>query len=338
VTQGLLGASFGQALYGRRLGKPAILWGAFMGMLPDVDTALNLTGPLGEFVWHRSFTHSLWFGPVVGPLLGLLLWRWRSDPEETRAAWMGLGVVALVTHPLLDWFTSYGTQLLHPFSRHRFALDAVAIVDPAYSVVLVLGLLVGAWRGFATGASQWAGALALALSTAYLCYGYALNERLKGEVRAALAAEGVPRARVEAYPTLLQTHLRRVVVRAGHETRVGFVSTWTGRGTWESFHEPQDPRIAAARDTPEGRLLEWFAMGVTTGRVPPREGGSAVEIDDLRYGFPSRPRQGLWGLRFELDAQGRPLPGASRYNRPLPAPAGDLLREVFQRAYSASPS
>ena len=338
MTQGLLGASFGQALYGRRLGKPAIVWGAALGMLPDVDTALSLAGPLGEFLWHRSFTHSLWFGPVIGPLLGLLVWRWRREGDETRGAWMGLGVIAILTHPLLDWFTSYGTQLLFPFSRHRFALDAVAIVDPAYSAVLALGLLWGALRGFSRPPSQIAGALALAISTAYLLYGYASNERLKREVRESLAAEGIGDARVEAYPTLLQLHLRRVVVRAGSEVRVGWTSTWTGLSTWERFHESQDPRIDVARDSPEGSVFQWFAMGMTTGRVPTREGGENVEIDDLRYGFPQRPRQGLWGLRFSFDADGRRLPGVvERYNRPLPAPASDLFREIFQRAYAVAP-
>ena len=37
LTQGLLGATCGQALYGRRLGKSAITWGALVGMVPDLD-------------------------------------------------------------------------------------------------------------------------------------------------------------------------------------------------------------------------------------------------------------------------------------------------------------
>ena len=32
---------------------------------------------------------------------------------------------------MLDWCTTFGTQLLAPVSRARFALDAIPIVDPA---------------------------------------------------------------------------------------------------------------------------------------------------------------------------------------------------------------
>jgi inner membrane protein len=321
LTQGLLGASFGQALCGRKLGRQAIVWGAVTGMSPDLDTLLNLTGPLGEFVWHRSFTHSLWFGPVVGPLVGWALWRRSGRSPGGLPPWILLAVAAILTHPLLDWFTSYGTQLLHPFSTRRFTLDAVAIVDPAYSVVLLVGLLSG-WRwGWVTRRSQVAAAAALVLSTGYLLYGLWLNEGLKARVRGDLLAEGITSARVEAYPTLMQLHLRRVVVRNGTEVRVGFVSLWTGRGSWQSFHESQDPLVQAARATPAGAVLEWFAAGQTVGRVRAEESGSAVEIDDLRYGFPQRPRQGLWGLRFRFDGAERQSRTNHRQSSKLQKPA-----------------
>jgi inner membrane protein len=337
VTHGLLGACLGQALYGRKLGRRALVVGAVGQMLPDIDGVLTVGSPVAEFVWHRSFTHALWFGPVVGPVLAWAIWRRTGRTAGTLSSWIALVVLGMLTHPVLDLCTTYGTQLLHPFSTRRFTLDAVAIVDPAYTLLLVAGLVMG-WRwGWASRESRIAGALSLALSTGYLFYGYSLNESLKAKVREDLGREGISSARVEAYPTLLQLFLRRVVVRAGSEVRVGFVSQWTQKGSYESFHEPQDALIATARATPEGRIFEWFATGQTVGRVRPsegqRDGGSVVEIDDLRFGFPERPRQGLWGLRFRFDTAGRLLPPVERFNRPLPAPATTLLGEVWNRAF-----
>jgi inner membrane protein len=334
ITHGLLGAALGQALYGRSLGRRALGFGAFAEMLPDVDVVMNFTGPLSEFVYHRGITHALWFGPVVGPALGWLAWRRRGKPPGTLGAWIGLFVVGLLTHPLLDACTTYGTQLLTPFSDRRFAFDAVAIVDPAYTLILVGAIAIGLIRGVASNASRNAALVALALSTAYLVYGYALNERLEGQVRQALRAEGAPgAAEVEAYPTLLQLYLRRVVVRLGVEVRIGWVSTWRrgDRGRWEVFTTPSDPRIDAARATPEGRLLEWFAAGQTVGRIV--DDGAAVEIDDLRYGFPGHPKDGLWGIRIPFDREGRPRDGVTRFNRPLPQAPGALLRRIFREAF-----
>src|SRR5919106_876172 len=141
VTQGVLGAAFGQAAFAHRLGRRAVGWGALGGLAPDLDLlVIPALGPLAEFRYHRGLTHALWFGPVVGSLLGWAVWRWHArrgrEGGEGPGPWIGLFVLALFTHPLLDLFTTYGTQLLWPFSRHRFAIDAVAILDPLYTVPL----------------------------------------------------------------------------------------------------------------------------------------------------------------------------------------------------------
>ena len=339
VTHGLLGAAVGQALWGRRLGRSALGWGAVACMLPDVDIAwMNLSGPLGEFVHHRGFTHSAWFGFVVGPLLGTLAWRRFGRAKGDLSAWIVLFVAGIFAHPLLDICTTYGTQFLVPFSDRRFTLNAVAIVDPAYSSILAVAIAVGLWRGVASDASRTAAVWALALSTAYLGYGYGLNERVRSGVRAQLRAEGVASAAtadVQAYPTLLQLYLRRVVVRLGPEVRVGWVSAWRqgARAEWEAFVPTPDLRVAAARATPEGRTFEWFTDGQTVGQVRETTDGPVVEIDDLRFGFPGTPELGLWGIRLPLGAQGRASGPVERFNRPLPSSAGSLLLQIVRRAF-----
>jgi inner membrane protein len=334
LTQGLLGASFGQALYGRALGRRAVAWGAAFGMAPDLDVAASGLGPMAEWLWHRGPTHALWVGPVVGPAVGWLLWKAKGGRLRD---WVGLAVVALFTHPLLDAFTTYGTQLLWPFSRQRFAFDAVAIVDPLYSLVLAAAIALGLWRGVGGTAARRAAWAALALSSAYVGLGLAANARAVGLARAQLAAEGVPGARVAAYPTLLQLPFRRLVARHGDEVRVGWVSVLAPRPiAWEAFREASGPLVEAARATEEVRVLEWFAMGEASARIV--EGGphTVVELDDLRYGFPGRPRDGLWGVRVRLDAAGRPSGRGERFDRPLPPSVSDLLRQMMQETLGTS--
>ena len=330
LTQGLLGASCGQALFGRALGRRAVVWGAAIGMTPDLDIVLNATGPMGEWLWHRGFTHALWFGPVIGPALGWLLWRWRGGRLRD---WIGLAVVALFTHPLLDVFTSYGTQLLAPFSRQRFACDAVGIIDPAYSLTLAAGVAVGWWRGWGSRAARVGAGAALGLSAGYLMLGLAVNQRAEAIAASQLRAEGIHDARVDAYPTLLQLPLRRVVVRTGHEVRVGWVTVLAPEPIdWARFEDEQGALVAAARETWEVRVLEWFAMGQTAARLETTPGGAVVEIDDLRYGLPGTPRDGLWGVRVRLDQAGRPVGPGERLNRPPRELPGELLEQLWRGA------
>jgi inner membrane protein len=246
----------------------------------------------------------------------------------------------VVTHPLLDLFTTYGTLLLWPWP-HRFALDAVAILDPFYSLQLALALVLG-WRWRRQPQRGAVAALAaLVLSTAFLFYGLALNEQAVGEARRQLASVPRPGQRVHAYPTLLQPWLRRLVARDGRQVRVGLLSLWqTHEIAWRGFEEADDARLAAALDTPDGRLFAWFSQGQLTGRVlapaaaPPAPAGASVcvEFDDLRYGFGDDPRLGLWGVRLWLDAQGRQVGAAERFNR-RPASVRATATRLWQATF-----
>ncbi len=327
LTQGLLGASVGQASYGRLLGRRAVVWGALVGMAPDLDVLASPLWPAGDWLWHRGPTHALVFGPLVGPAIGWLLWK-RLGGRLSH--WIGLCVAALFTHPLLDLFTSYGTQLLWPFSRQRLALDAIAIVDPAYSLVLAAALVLGLRWGAGTASARRAAWVALGLSSAYVGAGLGINAKVEAFARRQLAAGGVAVSGVSAFPTLLQLPLRRVVARSGDEVFVGWVSGPLEHPiSWERFVAASGPLVEAARRTPEVRLLEWFARGEMAARVEER--GAVVEFDDLRYGVPGRPRDGLWGVRVRLDAAGHPLGRPERFHRSLPGGASALLGRLWRQ-------
>jgi inner membrane protein len=334
LTHGLLGASIGQAICGRELGGRALVWGAVLGMAPDLDILARPLGPLAEWIWHRGPTHGLWVGPAVGPLLGYGLWRRKGG---ALWAWIGLAVTSLLSHPLLDLCTTYGTQLLAPFSNRRFAIDAVAIIDPVYSLTLAAGLAVGLGAGLASFRSRRAGSAALAISSLYVGLGLWVNDRAESTARAQLAAREEAVWDVTAYPTLLQLPYRRIVARSGDHVRIGWLSVTRPRPIeWEAFTQARGPLVEAARSSPEAQVLEWFAMGEATPRVEQAQGGSVVEFDDLRYGLPGAPRDGFWGVRVRLDAQARPLGPGERFDRELSTPVSKLLRTIWRESLGLS--
>lgn len=331
VTQALLGAATAELVAGRALRGRALGWGAAIGMSPDLDVLL---GPLhqgfGEWLYHRGTTHSLWFGFVAGPVLGWALWRWRDhgDPE-TLAGWIRLAIVALVTHPLLDGFTPYGTQLFAPFDRTRFAWNGVAIVDPFYSLLLASGVAAALRRSLPDSLRRGLLVTALALSTGYLLVGLGVNRWVENDLRQALTGRTSRIERIRAYPTIFQPWLRSFVVRTPEAVIVGLHS-WQEAGcpAWREHPRPADsPGLTRVRETWQARLLEWFADGDTLTLVHPEPGGGvSIRIEDIRYGWASPEARGMWGIEARVTADGTLHPeGVRRIARTSPSTA-DLGR------------
>jgi inner membrane protein len=300
VTHVLFGAALAQTGFRQRLGRRAVLAAIAITSLPDLDVAAGwAAGRFAEWQHHRGLTHSLFFAPVVGPLIGWAIdrverWRARDLPGSASGAdrlrvWIWLAFLALLSHPILDVFTSYGTQLLWPFTRTRFAVDAVAIIDPVYSLIpLTIALIIGARR------PAWARRAALSaflFMAVYVTWAWRLNERI---VHIAAADFGRPAA-VTAYPLLLQPFLRRVLALTPEAAHVGYYSLLNPKPIdWQAYPNGSGEAIAAVRRTPEAALFEWFSMGKVLWRST-SEG--QVEATDLRYGMIGATDAGQWGIR-----------------------------------------
>ena len=342
LSQAALGAAIGYAVGGKRLGRAALAAGAVVGTVPDLDTFALL--PFDDFaVWthHRGLTHSLFFGLVVGPALGWAVWRWNrarrpfepAGEEEARADWIRIFTFGLVTHPLLDWFTIYGTQLLAPFTDARFALPGLGIIDPGYTVPLLIAIACVLSKPQASWA-RLSILAALAASTIYLFYGLSQNRAVEAMARAQLEREGVAAAQVRVFTTIFQPWLRRITVDDPEGIRVGYASAFqTSAIAWTCFARPRDPAIEAVRATPEGRILDWFADGHVWGvAVPGSDGSTVVRLTDRRYGVPGPTIQGWWGIEARVDAAGRVAERPVKIDLPRDASrAGELFAAAWGR-------
>jgi inner membrane protein len=334
ITQMLFGATVAQAGFRRSLGRGAMAAGAVLGLVPDLDVAVGwVAGPFANWEHHRGFTHSLLFGPLFGPLFGYWLWRLsrrgKGPPQGEAAreglrAWIWLSILALLTHPLIDLFTSYGTQLLWPFTNVRFAINAMPIIDPLYSLVLVAALVVGARKRASPRFAQDAAASALLFIAVYSFGGWAINDRVERVARAEFAQP----AEITAYPLLLQPYYRRVVAFTPDAAHVGYYSVLNPRPIrWQAYPVGNGDGIAAVRGTREGALFEWFSMDKTLWRSrPDGNGGTIVEATDLRYGMPGATDMGFWGIRAHLDAANALISDIETFANPREADGAALSR------------
>lgn len=338
VSQIAFGAAVAHALAGRRIGGLAAAAGAVGGVIPDLDVFWAGMGRDSIAYWelHRGVTHSLFFGPVVGPILGFAAAKLHARRLAARgkptdglfAAWTAAFVGALVTHPILDTATIYGTQLLAPFTDLRFALPALPIIDPVYTLPLLIALGIAAFLGWRTPAARRTTIAALVLTTLYAGAGLWANERAEAIARAdpALVARAPEVVRVTT--TFLTPWLRRVSTEEDDTRHVGFVSVFSPDRPIRWTALPKDPRAEALAEaalaTDQGRRYRRFATGTLHPHIVSRDGAEYLRIGDARYGFPNGTLGGMWGVEWPI-VDGTIVDGAAeRYMQPRTARAEDL--------------
>ena len=143
ITQIVLGAACGEAVLGKKIGNKALLFGAIGGTIPDLDVFVgNLlyNNQIDAMLFHRGFMHSIFFAIIGAFVFGwLTYWLYNKGKRKgstSQKDWILLFFWSLFTHPILDAFTPYGTQLFAPFSDYRVALNNISVADPAYTCLL----------------------------------------------------------------------------------------------------------------------------------------------------------------------------------------------------------
>ena len=212
LTQITLGGAVGEAVLGKKVGNKAILWGAIAGYIPDIDFAIGslCMETVDGLAFHRGVMHSVLFCLVAAPILGWLVnYLYRKKPESDWWGWTQLFFLSLVTHPLLDCFTTWGTQFFWP-SDFRVSLSSIFIVDPAYTLPMLVSLI---WLMFKKRTSSTRKKLrwfALTFSTIYLFATYANKSYVDTIFESELKRQEIPYLRYFSKPTPLNQILWNV--------------------------------------------------------------------------------------------------------------------------------
>lgn len=304
VTQAVLGAAIGEAGFRRKLGRGAILGGALFGMLPDADIISGLWGPWASMVHHRGITHALIFAPVMCAPLGYLAYR-LTKRQASWKTWAHLAFWALWTHPMLDVFTTYGTQLMLPMSDKRFALDGVSIIDPMYTLPLMLAIFLGRRFKDRPHIGKRAAWIALIATTLYLGLGMVMAGRARHHAALELTRQAHPApTRLKATPTFANILAWRVIAQqADQSLLVGFTSNLVpGPIAFTPISRPQSSLITRAQQDERVKTFEWFNEGWSAYHIDEQaSGATTLTISDMRYGGLLQPARAMWGVRVYFD-------------------------------------
>jgi inner membrane protein len=317
ITQFVLGAAIAEATLGRRVGRRAALIGGIVASLPDLDVLVPFADPVSDFTYHRSASHSLLVLVLFAPLVAWMIDRCFVPERRNFRSWWLCCSLALVTHPLLDAFTVYGTQLAWPLSEHPYGLGSMFIIDPVYTLPLIAAVLVAQFSRART--VKW-NATALALTSAYLALSVVVQAHVETLVRQELQRKQIPAIAVGVHTTPFNIVAWRILVTDPSGYRVGYYSLWAPRPI-EFERYASAPRLLddIAETWPVARLA-WFTKGLNA--VSEQDG--AVVLSDLRMGL--EPNHYVFAFRLGERVAGRTQ--AAQVTRVAPAPyvAADWAR------------
>jgi inner membrane protein len=290
VTQILLGASVAELVIGRDIGRRAAVYGAMLGTLPDLDVIINYGGPVENFTYHRGFSHSVFVLTAISPLIGWAFYKLMGRASLKR--WIAAVWLVLITHPLLDAFTVYGTQLFWPFTDYPVSGSTVFIIDPAYTIWLAMGVL----AVVTLNRSQWTGyrlnALGLAVATGYLGWAAAAKAHVTSIAEQSLQQQGIRYEKLLSTPGPFNTLLWRfVAVQDGHYLEGYYSLLDASRDIHFDRYPNRTQLLEPITSSWQVRRLKWF----THGFYKVRKAGNAVVMSDLRMGV-----EGAYSFNFKV--------------------------------------
>ena len=277
VTQAALGAAIGGAIAPAGQRRKALLAGAALGTLPDMDVLIDYGDAVANFTYHRGFSHSLLVLPPFALLLWLALRRWWAPVREEPLRWLAIIALALITHPLLDAHTAYGTQLFWPLEVTPTMWATLFIIDPLYTLPLLVGVVVVAVRPADAGIIR----ACLILSTLYLGWSWVGQSIVTRHVEVALAERAMPGAPAFIVPTPFNTLIWRVVVQTEEGYLEGFDSLLTDEDRLDfTVHRFDRGLLDEAGNVWAVTRLRWFSRDFVKATVE----NDRLLVTDLRMG------------------------------------------------------
>ena len=301
LSQATLGAAAAASICRSSETRYAVLIGALAAASPDLDVMIRSeTDPLLVLEYHRHFTHSIFMSPIISLIVAVLFkMLFFRKPWPFRRLLLFAGVSTL-THGLLDACTSYGTLLYWPFLDHRESWDIISIIDPIFTVPLLVFTVLS----FIFRRPRFAH-IALILSASYLCLGIYQRSQAFEYAREIAESRGHNAEDISVRPSFGNIILWRLVYRTCDTYYVDALRTLPFT---EDVFYPGSNVMAFSYQSPIGEIdfgnqqakdverFRFFSQNYLY-----RHPKHSNVIGDLRYSMFPDSIQPLWGIRLYPD-------------------------------------
>ena len=300
LSQGVLGASISQSFSDKKNVVFVFIIGFLAGMFPDVDIFFRSNNdPLLFLEFHRQFTHSLIFIPVGGFIFTLIFYGlfFKLIPFSFLKTWL-FATLAYGTHGLLDACTSYGTQLFWPFSNDRVSWNNISIIDPLFTIPILILLILSLFKRN----SFWA-KIALGWALIYLFLGFIQNHRAEQVAKEIVTERNHQSEIISVKPSFGNLILWKTIYQHNGYFYIDAVNIgskkeiFTGQKIkkFNKFDLSYYNDLSDIQKKDIDRFL-WFSQDFVA--INPK---NQFELLDIRYSNLPNEVGGLWGIRLTPD-------------------------------------
>jgi inner membrane protein len=342
LTQIILGAAAGEVVLGKKIGNRALLWGAIAGTIPDLDVLGGLfLNSVDNISFHRGISHSITFSVLGAFLFGWLVHklyefldsrREKPRPKASLKGWQWLFFWGLFTHPILDCFTMYGTELFAPFSDARIAWATISVADPLYTIPFLICLIVASFFKRESKKRRFWNYLGIGLSSCYLLFTVVNKQLINNKFEEALSVSNIAAERYSTNASILNNILWSCMA----ETKEAFYTaqySWFDEGEIEFVRIEKNHELIHNIDE-DPTILELRKFSKDYFTVIPI--GDQLQYNDLRFGtFYGKGDEATdFPFRFIMDyddSQGYMLQGT--LGGPAPGQEKEMMAFLWNRIW-----
>ncbi|WP_159946661.1 metal-dependent hydrolase [Polaribacter septentrionalilitoris] len=288
LTQIILGAACGEIALGKKIGNKALLFGAIGGTIPDLDVFVGrwfYNNEIEAMAFHRGFMHSILFA-----VLGCFLFGWvtyklyntgKRKDTTTQKNWIWLFFLSIFTHPLLDCFTPYGTQLFAPFSDYRVAFNNISVVDPLYTVPFLICLIIMMFFKRTKTRRTWWLKTGIYISSAYMVFTIFNKLYIDSVFNTSFKKANISYQRFSAQPTILNNILWYAVAETKTQYHLAFYSLLDKNNVAENMITVEKNHDLIDMSDDNLQTLAWFSNHYYN--LSKKEKVGTYRYVDLRY-------------------------------------------------------
>lgn len=200
----------------------------------------------------------------------LVIYGWRrfrkkedQFPDLGWKPWAWLFFWAIITHPLLDACTTFGTQLFQPISGYRVAFSTISVIDPIYTVPFLICLLIASWLTRNSSSRKWLNYLGILLSSAYLIFTFFNKAHVNKVLHQSLAAKSLTYEKTATNPTILNNILWQGLAQNDTIYYYGLYSLWDKEKSFKPLQPlPKNEHLIKAYEEERAiKILKWGSKG-----------------------------------------------------------------------------
>lgn len=206
-----------------------------------------------------------------------------TTPDAGLYQWIWMFFLALITHPILDCFTTYGTQFLLPFSSERIAFNNISVLDPLYTVPFLLCLLTAMFYKKTNPMRAVWNNRGLIISSMYMIFTIFNKTRANTIFENSLSKEQITASRYMTTPTILNNVLWSGIAETDSAYYYGMYSFFDEDKIFKlnKIDKNRAEFQSGLENDATLKTLRWFSDDYF---VLKRKNTDTIEYFDLRFG------------------------------------------------------